>query len=152
VLGASNHPVWRVERARHIAGDRPRYTNVQLRHSYLRPRTDVREAGDLPFADAGDETLDFVRSEPDMTLWAYSPLLKGAYTDPGKRLAGVYLHPGTSARLAAVRQVAREVGATVNQVVLAWLVRSPRVTTKHRTLWSMTALIWWGSSECVCLS
>jgi aryl-alcohol dehydrogenase-like predicted oxidoreductase len=31
-------------------------------------------------------------------------------------------HPGTTARLAALREVAADAGATVNQVVLAWLI------------------------------
>jgi len=31
-------------------------------------------------------------------------------------------HPGTPARLAALREVAKDAGATVNQVVLAWLI------------------------------
>lgn len=31
-----------------------------------------------------------------------------------------YDHPGTAARLAALREVAQETGASVNQVVLAW--------------------------------
>ncbi|MGW0584838.1 aldo/keto reductase, partial [Streptomyces sp. NPDC002920] len=35
-------------------------------------------------------------------------------------LPGDYDHPGTPARLAVLRDVARETGATVNQVVLAW--------------------------------
>ena len=31
-------------------------------------------------------------------------------------------HPGTPARLAALREVAKDAGATVDQVVLAWLI------------------------------
>lgn len=39
-VGASNHAVWRLERARSLAAARgaTRYSHVQLRHSYLRPR------------------------------------------------------------------------------------------------------------------
>lgn len=33
-----------------------------------------------------------------------------------------YDHPGTPARLAVLRQVAEESGASVNQVVLAWQI------------------------------
>ncbi|MGI5492135.1 aldo/keto reductase [Microtetraspora malaysiensis] len=120
VLGASNHPAWRVERARRIAADlgRTPYTCLQLRHSYLRPRPGVRlpEGGHV---QANEETLDYVRSEPDLTLWAYSSLLSGAYT--AKPLPELYDHPGTARRLAALDGVARELGATRNQVVLAWL-------------------------------
>ncbi|WP_433218753.1 aldo/keto reductase [Microtetraspora malaysiensis] len=120
VLGASNHPAWRVERARRIAADlgRTPYTCLQLRHSYLRPRPGVRlpEGGHVQVTE---ETLDYVRSEPDLTLWVYSSLLSGAYT--AKPLPELYDHPGTARRLAALDGVARELGATRNQVVLAWL-------------------------------
>jgi aryl-alcohol dehydrogenase-like predicted oxidoreductase len=33
-----------------------------------------------------------------------------------------YRHPGTPVRPAALREVAKDAGATVNQVVLAWLI------------------------------
>ncbi len=119
-VGASNHPAWRVERARQVAlaGGRARYTHLQMRHSYLRPRPGVRlpEGGHV---QVGEETLDYVRSEPDLTLWVYTSLLAGAYTS--KPLPEQYDHPGTTRRLAALDEVAREVGATRNQVVLAWL-------------------------------
>ena len=57
-----------------------------------------------------------------MTLVAYSPLLNGAYARPDKQLDRAYDHPGTRARLEALDQVAKETGATANQVVLAWLI------------------------------
>ncbi|WP_066946052.1 aldo/keto reductase [Microtetraspora fusca] len=120
MLGASNHFVWRVERARRIAADlgQTPYTCLQLRHSYLRPRPGVRlpEGGHVQVTE---ETLDYVRSEPDLTLWVYSSLLSGAYA--AKPLPEPYDHPGTARRLAALDGVARELGATRNQVVLAWL-------------------------------
>jgi aryl-alcohol dehydrogenase-like predicted oxidoreductase len=56
---------------------------------------------------------------------AYAPLLKGGYARPGKLDAAEfaeYGHPGTPVGLAALREVAKDAGATVNQVVLAWLI------------------------------
>jgi aryl-alcohol dehydrogenase-like predicted oxidoreductase len=53
---------------------------------------------------------------------AYSPLLKGSYARQDKPLDPEFDHPGTPARLAALREVAKDTGATVNQVVLAWLI------------------------------
>ena len=47
------------------------------------------------------------------------------YVRPDKLAApefAEYDHPGTPARLAALREVAKDAGATVNQVVLAWLI------------------------------
>ncbi|KOG29403.1 aldo/keto reductase [Streptomyces resistomycificus] len=124
LLGVSNHAVWRVERARSLAAAAglPGYEVLQYEHSYLRSRTDV--PGDLfpdgSLAAAGPDLLGYLRAEPALTLVAYSPLLKGTYARPERPLLPGYDHPGTPARLAALREVARDTGATVNQVVLAW--------------------------------
>ncbi|MQS37526.1 aldo/keto reductase [Streptomyces katsurahamanus] len=120
-LGASNHSVWRVERARALAGDGPRYTHLQYRDSYLQPRSDVA----LPVAGqrhVTPELREYIRSEGDLTLWVYSSLLSGGYTRTDVELPAVYDHPGTPPRLAALREVADELEATANQVVLAWLL------------------------------
>ncbi|MET8944987.1 aldo/keto reductase [Streptomyces sp. NPDC004542] len=129
LLGVSNHAVWRVERARALAAAAglPGYEVLQYEHSFLRPRTDVPgdlfPDGSLGGADA--QLLDYLRAEPGLTLVAYSPLLKGAYTRPDKPLRPDYEHPGTSARLAVLKDVARQTGATANQVVLAWQTGGP---------------------------
>lgn len=121
-LGASNHAAWRVERGRAIARELgvTGWTALQLRHSYLQPRPGVvlPESGHRL---ATAESLDYVRSEPGMELWAYSSLLWGSYTRPDRPLPEHYDHPGTTRRLAALAEVAAETGATANQVVLAWL-------------------------------
>ncbi|GGR07606.1 aldo/keto reductase [Streptomyces pilosus] len=123
LLGVSNQAVWRVERARAIAAAAglPGYEVLQYQHSYLRPRSDVPERlfPDGSLGHAGAELAGYLRAEPALTLVAYSPLLKGAYTRP-ERLPHDYDHPGTPARLAALHEVARETGATPNQVTLAW--------------------------------
>ncbi|MGJ5830932.1 aldo/keto reductase [Streptomyces ossamyceticus] len=123
LLGVSNHAIWRVERARALAAAAglPGYEVLQYHHSYLRPRTDVPNSlwahGTLGAATA--EALSYLEAEPDLTLVAYSPLLTGGYVRPEK-LQRDYDHPGTPARMKVLREVARESGATVNQVVLAW--------------------------------
>ncbi|MDX2606540.1 aldo/keto reductase [Streptomyces caniscabiei] len=128
LLGVSNHAMWRVERARALAAAAglPGYEVLQYHHSYLRPRTDVPTAfwahGTLGAATA--ELLSYLEAEPDLTLVAYSPLLTGGYVRPEK-LQRDYDHPGTPARMEVLREVARETGATVNQVVLAWHLGGP---------------------------
>ncbi|MFC1416399.1 aldo/keto reductase [Streptacidiphilus cavernicola] len=126
LLGASNHWSWRVERARNLAAAAglPGYEVLQYRHSYLRPRGDrpgmLSVDGDQGLV--GAELLSYVRDDPSLALVAYSPLLGGGYTRTDKPLGAGYDHPGTPARLAALREVAAETGATVNQVVLSWLI------------------------------
>jgi aryl-alcohol dehydrogenase-like predicted oxidoreductase len=128
-LGCSNHATWRIEQARAAARDhgRPGYTCIQQRYSYLRPRPGVRlpENGHV---HATDELLDYVRSEPDLSLMAYTTLLTGAYTRP-ERLPEHYDHPGTTRRRAVLAQVAAELGLTPIQVVLAWVIdHDPPIT------------------------
>ncbi|MFE0452899.1 aldo/keto reductase [Streptomyces sp. NPDC058914] len=124
LLGVSNQAVWRVERARALAAGAglPGYEVLQYQHSYLRPRLDVPTElfPDGSLGHAGGELIGYLRAEPGLTLVAYSPLLTGAYTRTDKPLPPDYDHPGTPARLAVLREVARETGATPNQVVLAW--------------------------------
>lgn len=122
-LGASNHRAWAMERARQLARQRglAGYTTLQLRHSYVQPRPGV------PLAEAGHqlaspESLDYVRHEKDVALWAYTSLMNGSYTRPERPFPEVYEHAGTARRLAVLGEVAGELGVTCNQVVLAWLL------------------------------
>jgi len=126
LLGVSNHWSWRVERARSVAAALgvPGYEVLQYHHTYLRSRADVPERqwrDGSPGLVHGD-LLSLLRSEPELTLVAYSPLLSGAYVRADRPLGPEFGHAGTAARLAALRAVAAETGATVNQVVLAWLM------------------------------
>jgi aryl-alcohol dehydrogenase-like predicted oxidoreductase len=126
LLGASNHWAWRLERARNlaVAAGLPGYEVLQYHHSYLRRRTDLpgrRSADGEPGVASGD-LLSYARAMPELALVTYSPLLGGSYVRADKPLESDLDHPGTPVRLAAVREVARETGATVNQVVLAWLI------------------------------
>jgi aryl-alcohol dehydrogenase-like predicted oxidoreductase len=126
LLGVSNHWTWKVERARALAAAAglPGYEVLQYQHTYLRARTD-RPARRSPEGSQGlldGNLLSYLKSEPGLTLVAYSPLLSGAYVRSDKPLEHDYEHPGTPIRMAAVREVAKETGATVNQVVLAWLI------------------------------
>jgi aryl-alcohol dehydrogenase-like predicted oxidoreductase len=122
-LGASNHRAWAVERARRLARDRgvAGYTALQLRHSYVQPRpgAPLPEAGHQL---ASPESLDYVRHENDLALWAYTPLMNGSYTRADRPFPEAYEHAGTTRRLAVLGEVAGELGVTRNQVVLAWLL------------------------------
>ncbi|TLS44484.1 aldo/keto reductase [Streptomyces montanus] len=126
LLGASNHWTWRLERARSLAAAAglPGYEVLQYQHSYLRRRADL--PGQLsPDGDqgvTGGDLLSYLRAEPSLTLVAYTPLLKGSYVREDKPLDPAFDHAGTPTRLTALHSVAQETGATVNQVVLSWLI------------------------------
>jgi aryl-alcohol dehydrogenase-like predicted oxidoreductase len=121
-IGASNFAAWRLERAQWVSRTHgwPEYCCIQQRHSYLRP---VPGASTAPQVIANQDLLDYCQSG-GITLLAYSPLLGGAYGRTDKPLSKVYVGPDSDARLRALRQVAQEIGATPNQVILAWMMHS----------------------------
>src|SRR5580693_8934161 len=118
LLGASNTATWRIERARAIArsDERPGYSCVQQRYTYLQP---LLQPGQLDTIT--EELLDYAVAE-DLALLAYSPLLGGSYARPDRPLSAAYAHVGSVERLAVLGEVASELGATPGQVVLAWLL------------------------------
>ncbi|CAL9388636.1 1-deoxyxylulose-5-phosphate synthase YajO [Nocardiopsis dassonvillei] len=127
-LGMSNHRTWRLERARAaLQAHGHRVTVLQYRYSYLQPRHEVQLESNA-FTHVTPDLLDYVASENaagrDLAVVAYTSLLGGAYTRPERtdRLGPAYDHPGTRNRMAALDAVARDTGATRNQVVLSWLI------------------------------
>jgi aryl-alcohol dehydrogenase-like predicted oxidoreductase len=123
-IGWSNVRTWRLERIRAVAAYNG-WTSpvaVQLQHSYLRPA-----AGTDSASVVSGELLNFLREHEDLTLAAYSSILRGIYDDPVRRAAHpvwrTYAGPDADARFAAVAKVAAEMPATGNQIALAWLLR-----------------------------
>jgi len=130
-IGCSNLRTWCLERARCISAAQgwSSYIAVQQQYSYLRPK---------PGADFGitvnvdDELLDYLHAHEDVTLVAYSPLLKGIYDDRQKREAyynwQLFNNDDTQVRLESLSKMAKGLGVTSNQLVLAWLLHhQPRV-------------------------
>ncbi|GGN75294.1 aldo/keto reductase [Actinoplanes lobatus] len=120
-LGWSNVRTWRLERIRQLC-DRygwPAPVAVQQQHTYLRRRAGLENASIVD-----DEQWDYLTEHRDLGLVAYSPILKGVYDDAARRAGhwtmASYTGPDSQARLAALAEVADEVGATPNQTVLAW--------------------------------
>ena len=121
-VGASNLKGWRVAEANAISGQRDctGYGVVQQRYTYLRPR---------PSADFGpqifisEELKDYAKSS-GIALMAYSVLLRGAYLKQSGELPAQFAGPDADARFSVLCQVATEIGATVNQAILAWMRQS----------------------------
>jgi aryl-alcohol dehydrogenase-like predicted oxidoreductase len=121
-IGASNFLAWRLEEARWISQTNgwPEYCCVQQRHTYLRPKPGASFA---PQISSNDDLLDYCRAR-GITLLAYSPLLGGAYTRTDRGFPLQYDGPDTDSRLLVLESIADELGATLNQVVLAWMLQS----------------------------
>lgn len=130
-IGCSNLRTWRLERSRYIsmANKWTSYIAVQQQYSYLRPKPGV-DFGVTVNVD--DELLDYLSANEDVTLVAYSPLLKGIYDDKKKREAyynwQLFNNDDAQVRLETLTKIAKELGVTNNQLVLAWLLHHrPRV-------------------------
>jgi aryl-alcohol dehydrogenase-like predicted oxidoreductase len=121
-IGASNFLAWRLEAARWVSRNNgwAEYCCIQQRHSYVRPKPGAGFGNQVA---SNDDLLDYCRAR-GLRLLAYSPLLSGAYTRADRPFGEQYRGPDTDARVAALNAVAREVGATANQVVLAWMAQS----------------------------
>jgi len=122
-LGCSNYLAWRIERARQVsrAHGWAEYCCVQQRFTYLRPRNGASFGAQR---SGNDDLLDYCRENPDFRMLAFSPLLAGAYSRADHPLPAQYAGPDSDARLAALQAVAAEHGATVNQIIYAWLLAS----------------------------
>jgi aryl-alcohol dehydrogenase-like predicted oxidoreductase len=131
-LGWSNVTTWRLERIRQLCARHgwPAPVALQQEHSYLRRHPGAEKVSIVDY-----EQMRYLRAHDDLTLVAYSPILKGAYDDPAKRhghdIFRAYAGADSEARLAAVAKIAAELGVSGSQVVLAWLRRQtdPRRVT-----------------------
>ncbi|TDO55523.1 aryl-alcohol dehydrogenase-like predicted oxidoreductase [Kribbella sp. VKM Ac-2571] len=130
LVGCSNTATWRLDRARQTAvaqGVAP-YSVIQQHSSYLWPNPPalqgVLRRGTPHFQHAGIEHFDYLSENPDLTLVAYQPLLGGSYVRPDRPFwpQRGYAHPTAYVRFEALRQIAGDLGASPNQVVLAWLI------------------------------
>jgi len=118
-IGASNFMTWRLEQAHWTSknnGWAP-YQCIQQAHTYIRPMP----GGWNPGRESGKELFDFCRSRK-LTLLAYCPLRQGAYTREDRPIP--WPGPDTDARLKMLRDITIEKEATLNQVVLAWMMQS----------------------------
>jgi aryl-alcohol dehydrogenase-like predicted oxidoreductase len=130
-IGWSNVRTHRLEAIRLLAEQNgwPKPVAVQQQHSYLLRRPGLRHASIVD-----DEQAEYLAEHPDLSLVAYSPLLKGLYDQTPEQRAdnwalGPYAGESAERRLAAAEAVGRELGVAPGQVVLAWLLaqREPRV-------------------------
>lgn len=121
-IGASNFYAWRLAAARGLSQQHSwtEFCCIQQRYTYLRPKSGADF--DIQLA-ANDDLLDYCRMR-DITLLAYTPLIKGSYIRADRPLPEQYIGPDSDVRLATVKAVAEEIGVTPNQVVLAWLMQT----------------------------
>ncbi len=129
-LGASNLTTEQLKYANSQAvqhGLTP-YTALQQEYSYLHPKEGV----DTGITSHGNKHMFDYVAENSMAFLAYSPLLKGIYTNKEKRYQyynwHLYDNQENIKKLALVEELASKLGITGNQLVLAWMLRqSPQI-------------------------
>lgn len=126
LIGASNIAAWRMEGAYQVskAEGLVQFVALQNHHSYLQPRPEV-DWGDNVVMN--EEHFDFAKNR-DVRLFAYYSLLKGAYARADRPLWASYETEANQQRLARLKVVAEELGITLHQAVLGWMLnRNPAV-------------------------
>ena len=124
-IGCSNMRTWRLSIARKISREKgyPLFSAIEEEYSYIRPNMEA-DRGITTHAD--DELFDYLKSNPDMKLIAYSPVLKGIFASKEKR-EKYYDWPnfnnGESVeRIKLIDRMSKEIGITGSQLVLAWIL------------------------------
>jgi len=119
-IGASNYLAWRLEQARAIseAHQWAGYCCVQQHYTYLRLRAGMNVA---PQEMVNDDLLDYIAAR-GLTLLAYSVLQSGSYARADRPFRAELRSLDNGRRLETLAAVAQEVGATVNQVVIKWML------------------------------
>jgi aryl-alcohol dehydrogenase-like predicted oxidoreductase len=119
-IGWSNVRTWRLDRVRQLAAANgwPSPVAVRQRYSYLRQKPGTNHT-----SSAGEEMLDYLTAHRDVSLVAYSPILANLYDSPDPENHRFWPLYGNPKALDAVHTVAKEIGATGNQVALAWLLQ-----------------------------
>lgn len=119
-IGASNYRPWRLEETRWISETKgwAGFCCTQNHYTYLQPRP----GADFDYTFPADGVMfDYCRAR-NLTILAYHVMLWGAYA--GGELWDKYAGEHSQVRLAALRSVAEQTGATANQIVLAWMLQS----------------------------
>lgn len=121
-VGASNLSIWRIAQANTVArkGGWHPYTVIEQRYTYLRPR---HGADFGPQIFLTEDLKDFAEFE-GIGMVGYSVLLQGAYTRADRPIPAQFAGPDSDQRLKALREVAKQVGRSPNQVILAWMRQS----------------------------
>lgn len=122
-VGLSNWTYGRLVEA--FAGSSPAHpVALEYRYTYLQPRPAADFDGQVHLS-AG--MIELARQH-GAAVMAYSVLLNGTYARPERPLPDAYASVASTARLAALRGVAEDLGATPSQVVISWLLhREPAI-------------------------
>jgi aryl-alcohol dehydrogenase-like predicted oxidoreductase len=113
---------WRLEEANGAAASQhwEGYCCLQQRHTYLEPTV---RAGFGNQSVLTPEIVDLC-SKRELTIMAYTPLLRGIYGKEGSEIPPQYQSLASSQKLDSLRELASKTGHSNNQLVLSWMLHS----------------------------
>ncbi|MFD2878339.1 aldo/keto reductase [Paenibacillus rhizoplanae] len=122
-IGCSNYRLSRLLEAKAVSQSKgwESYCCIQQRYTYLQPRVDANFGVQV---SADEDLLAYCSQHDDFTLMAYSPLLGGLYNREDAVLPDAYRREEQMTRLHTLRKVSGELGATPNQLILAWMLHN----------------------------
>ncbi|WFB61606.1 aldo/keto reductase [Paenibacillus sp. BR1-192] len=122
-IGCSNYRLSRILEAKAISMSKgwESYCCIQQRYTYLQPRVDANFGLQV---SVDEDLLAYCSQHDDFTLMAYSPLLGGIYNRKDAVLPDAYRREDQMTRMDTLRKVAGELGATPNQLILAWMLQN----------------------------
>ncbi len=124
-LGASNLSANQLAEANTVSKENnwSKYTVLQSEYTYLHPNEEMN--ADTK-SHASKELLEYVTAD-GMAFCAYSPVLKGIYTNREKRNQYYNWHlfnsPKNTSKLELVENLSKKLGITGNQLILAWMLK-----------------------------
>lgn len=129
-IGCSNYKIWRIAKAKEISkhNNWVQYEAVQMFHTYFQSE---KGANTSMFDQMSDEIMDYARTNRDITLLGYTPLLWGSYTRKEKYeeipCLKAFVRPQNDERYNRLLKISNETGVSINQVIYAWMMQSDPV-------------------------
>ncbi len=124
-IACSNFKTWRMVKANTIAQQKgwSQFVAIQQQYSFLQPKPGT----DFGISEHADQELfDYIETEKNITLIAYSPLLKGIFDEKVREnkswVWNSFDWEGSMSRITKVQKLAKDLNITVNQLVYSILL------------------------------
>jgi len=125
-FGGSHFYTYRVMEYLHVAEkhDYVPVSCIQNRYTYARRNPAAEDSADAQIT----RELQHCCAAKNIPLMAFSALAQGAYTNPNKKIRGMYVGEDTEIRVAKLHEMAKKHGVSANQLVLRWMAEKKDCT------------------------
>jgi len=125
-FGGSHFYTYRIMEYLHLAEkhDYIPISCLQNRFTYARRNSAAEDSSDA-HATREVQRCCAAKNIPNM---AFSALAQGAYTNPNKKIRGIYVSEDTELRVAKLHELAKKHNVSANQLVLRWMAEKKDCT------------------------